>query len=137
MNGRKARALVDSGCTDTMVRAKLLDSWFGQSSMTAFDGTRVQCMGLSEPTISIHGNNFNQRVKVVGKIVANIDVVLGMDIIAQLGGMVVDSHGKVTFGPNLCAAVIDFDGNPNDYPLKIDDKDFSAVFDGLCLCIWW
>ena len=97
MNGQKAQALVDSGCTDTMVRAKLLNNWSGQSCIAAFDGSRVECLGLSQPMISIQGKFFNEKVKVVKNIVANIDVVLGMDFILQLGGMTIDSYGKVAF----------------------------------------
>ena len=43
--GRAVRALVDTGCTTTMVRSSLVGERVGESWMSALDGRKVRCGG--------------------------------------------------------------------------------------------
>ena len=125
INGKAAIALVDSGCTSTMVRSNMVDGWSGECSVKAFDGYKVKGLGFSNPTITIDGNSFKTNVMVVEKIVEGFDIVMGMDLILKLGGMRIAITGEVEFGKHICATNVCEVSSTLD---EIDDKDFVARF---------
>ena len=47
VGGRKIMALVDTGCTTTMVKSHLVTGWNGNGRVIAFDGRKVKCCGTS------------------------------------------------------------------------------------------
>ena len=69
---------------------------------------------------------------VVNNIVCNFKAVIGMDIILELGGVMLGRHG-IEFGEPVCAAV----SNPNVKAGIIEDKDFSAKFNGSYWTVDW
>ena len=96
VNGREARALVDTGCTTTMVHNRFADVVSGEAVVSAFDGRQVRCKWASNVEITVAGKKMNQEVTVVSEMVKGFDMVLGMDVIAALGGVEV-SGSKVQF----------------------------------------
>ena len=86
VNGKPARALVDTGCTSTMVKEQFVDCIQGERVMSAFHGPEVVCKGSAMVELSVSSVKVRQKVTVVGSIVGDIDVVLGMDTISRLGG---------------------------------------------------
>ena len=81
LNGRELIGLVDTGCTTSMVRADLLNTWYGKSNMIAFDGSTVQCLGQSHVKVLVDGEIIETTFMVVKNIVANFEMVIGMDVI--------------------------------------------------------
>ena len=122
VNGREAKALVDMGCTTTMVHERLTDSVSGEAIVSAFDGREVRCKGSSEVGMVVAGESMKREVTVVSDMVEGVDLVLGMDIIEVLGGVKIWGN-KVQFG-NLCA--VSYTGKAPD----IVDCDFEGWFDG-------
>ena len=123
VNGKAARALVDTGCTSTMVNERFVDCIQGKRVMAAFDGREVVCKGLAKVDMLVSSKKISQEVTVVDSIVGEIDVVLGMDTISRLGGVKVEEK-QVQFG-NICAVSCIDQRSPD-----IQDKDFEAFFDG-------
>ena len=123
VNGRLAHALVDTGCTTTMVHDKLVDSAKGEAVMVAFDGREVVCKGMMWVNLQIGEKVISQEVTVVENIVKGVEVVLGMDVIGRLGGIQV-KNGEVEFG--TCAMT----KNTKRPVPDITDRDFEAFFDG-------
>ena len=139
VDGIKRVALVDSGCTSTMVKAGIVRECDGNSSIIAFDGSEVACVGSSKATLAICGQELDSVVLVVEKLVAGYEIVLGMDIIMKLGGLHIDKCGNVVFGAgfkggtvhDLCAV------SQQGCPTKIDDPDFEAYFNGKYWTVEW
>ena len=80
--GREVRALVDTGCTTTMVRFNLVGERVGESWMSAFDGRKMRCGRERPVNLEVRGT----PVEVSAVAIEHLDVVLGMDVIEQLGG---------------------------------------------------
>ena len=99
VKGKRAKALVDTGCSTTVVAAHLVDNCSGTCSLVAFDGREVQCKGTSTIEFGVRGVQMRIRVIVASNIVNGIDVVMGMDVIGQLGG-VTTNNNKVVPDPN-------------------------------------
>ena len=123
VNAMPARALVDTGCTSTMVTEQFVNNVRGKRVMAAFDGREVVCKGSATVNMSVGSEKFQQEVTVVEKIVGEIDMVLGMDTISRLGGVKVEKS-QVQFGTVCAVACVD-QRSPD-----IEDKDFEAFFDG-------
>ena len=117
-------ALVDTGCTKSLVHVGIAGECYGQSNLIAFDGTNVRCLGLSKVMLVVNNQTIVTEMMVVESIVCDFKIVLGMDVIKQLGGVTVGGGG-VAFG-GVCASVCDETKCP-DY---IEDKDFTAKFNG-------
>ena len=61
VEGMKARALVDTGCTITLVTSCLVRSWSGRTHIKAVDG-RVTFRGSSTLTLSVDEEQFKIKV---------------------------------------------------------------------------
>ena len=140
LGGGKVRALVDTGCSAAVVKTSLVDSWEGKSRMTAFDGREVECRGISWVDLEVAGRLVGVRAVVVDSIVDGVDVVLGMEVIDQLGGVLV-AGSKVQFGGEQCLvaarSVSLSDGDGRGGICAIQDKDFNAEFDGEHWTVKW
>ena len=55
VKGREVRALVDTGCTMTVVSTKVCGQYSGMSSLVAFDGSVVQCKGEAKVPMVVNG----------------------------------------------------------------------------------
>ena len=102
--------------------------WWNEepTTMTAFDGRSVACKGDRWVELKIGGERLETKVTVVESIMGNVDVVLGMDVIKQMGGVTV-AEGSVQFGRVMCAIVNEEEDGES---LGIVDKDFEAKFNG-------
>ena len=123
INGKSAKALVDTGCTRTMVREGLIGRATGETVLAAFDGREVKYKGSARAEMSVGEETVSQEVMVMDWIVGGIDAVIGMDTISRLGGVKVQEK-LVQFG-NMCAIACGEKRRPD-----IVDKDFEAYFDG-------
>ena len=123
VNGNQVRALVDTGCTNSMVTQRVAGRVHGQKEMVAFDGRRVRCKGTSVAQVKVGDEVMQLEVTVAEQLVGGVDFVLGMDVISMLGGVRVQKH-TVCFGDTLCAAAV------TSAPPDISDPDFEAFYDG-------
>ena len=156
--GRAVRALVDTGCTTTMVRFSLVAERLGESWMSAFDERKVRCGGERPVNLEVGGTPVEVSAVAIEHLVGDLDVVLGMDVIEQLGGVMV-RNGGVDFGVERCLmarnegyrAVTEREGPGGPQRVEdlaealhgdhgeaeeaaeictIEEKDFRAKFDG-------
>ena len=119
VNGREARALVDTGCTTTMIHDRFAEVVSGVAIVSAFDGRQVRCKGASNVEITVAGKKMNQDVTVVSEMVEGFDLVLGMDVIAALGGVEV-SGSKVQFLREEKSVA-----RGRSYPARSDDSAYN------------
>lgn len=100
VNDVKRRVMVDSGCSRCLVHISCCGSWTPcNSAIMTMDGARHQCMGVSNVCLQ-EGSappKFVQAL-VVNFRPLNFDFVLGMNGVRALGGMRIESSGKVTLG---------------------------------------
>lgn len=96
VNGKRVRALVDTGCTTTFVMTSVSDSWNGASNIRAVDGREVTCYGETDAKIIVRNMPLQLREIVLDKLVTGIDVILGLGVIDQLGGATI-AKGQVKF----------------------------------------
>ena len=152
-------ALVDTGCTTTMVRFSLVGEQVGESWMSPFDGRKVRCGGERPVNLEVGGIPVEVSAVAIKHLVRDLDAVLGMDVIEQLGGVMV-RNGGVDFGVRRClmacnedyrvvskregavrprqiedpaGALQGDDGEAEEAAESgtIEDKDFRAEFDGV------
>ena len=125
INGKSAKALVDTGCTRTMVREGLTGRATGETVLAAFDGREVKCKGSAHAEMSVGEETVSQEVMVMDWIVGGIDAVIGMDTISRLGGVKVQEK-LVQFG-NMCAIACGEKGNARIRELKKHDEDADRL----------
>lgn len=141
------RALVDTGCTTTIVHSKYVTDIYGDACIKTFDDSMVKCKSVENLEVVVGGTCINvERALVVDKLVRGVDFVIGVDIINKLGG-VNFSDGVVTFGSlHVASAVISGipqQGQRNSYELEnaaelvVEDVDFKAIFDGQKWTVEW
>lgn len=154
------RALVDTGCSTTVLASRLVPKCEGKgSSLTAVDGREIICEGERIIYLTVQGLQLSVKAIILRRLVEGIDMVLGMDAINQLGGVVIADGESVKFGKVMeclhdrteearCAVMVKrqqpaksdvVTGTSNRgaadkelrlEPCKIDDRDFAARFDG-------
>ena len=98
-------ALVDTGCTTTMVKTHLVAGWNGNGRVVAFDGRNVKCCGTSNVQLELEGRQLNVEAIVNDHLVPGVEAIIGMDVIWQLGGVTVSEDG-VKFGTVRGAATV-------------------------------
>ena len=131
MHGCTRRALVDTGCSNTIVRAGVVTDWKKETvQTTAFDGRTVCCGGTAQIELEVDGEKVSTTATVSDHIVGDIDVLIGMDVITKLGGVSV-GQSKIQFGRRVACSVRGPQTTQNIHEnLIIEDKDFEASFDG-------
>ena len=141
VNGRRARAFADTGCTTTLLARNIARSWSGASNIRAVDGREVKCLGETTAEVIVRGIPIVLRALVVDHLVGGVDVVLGMKAINQLGGGTF-KDGQVTFGRCSATGMAVVEGGekigarePED--CRIEDEDFLATFDGEKWTVEW
>ena len=87
MGGVMVNALVDTGCTTTIVKEHLAQNYEGdrhQVQMTAFDGRQVRCYGTCRIRLKVAGSPVEVDAVVFKEVVEGIDVVMGNNFIDRL-----------------------------------------------------
>ena len=142
-NGYFRRALVDTGCTTTVVHSTVVaDCRSSSSSVIAFDGNAIQCKRRGGLEITVGEEIITVDAIIVESIVKGVDIVLGLDAITQLGGVTIHNgmikFGHVQFTATACADPISELADAND-ACSINDTDFLAKFNGefwTVECFW-
>ena len=113
-------ALLDSGCSHTIVSARLCKTWSRKNvKVTTIGGETQACCGVG--TVEIHtdsGVSAEMSVLVTQNDLLGFDLLLGYDAIKALGGVTIAQTGDVHFlEAPVCAAV------------HIDRPDFKVDYD--------
>ena len=122
VNGKKCMALVDSGCSRSLVTGSVCDPWSRQASdVLTVDGEILRSNGVGTITLAVDNvSPVKVDVLVVDSPMLGFDMLIGMDIIKTLGGVRINQAGDAIFSrtePRACAAI------------RIEEPDFSAEFD--------
>lgn len=129
--GRRARALVDTGCSRTILSptvVKRTQTRPAKEQVMMMSGDSVECKLAAVVEVIV------QRIHIrldclVANVVAGYDVLLGMDAVTMLGGVQVGNEvrflgggggggGEAKSGPVAAMSM----------EVRIDDDDFAAVF---------
>ena len=140
LNGRRIRALIDSGSTSSIVNAKFAeDVYSSDSQIMNVNGQSITCDGGSTMKLNIAGVDMVHSFLVMRDFVRGVDVIIGLDVIRRLGGVII-KDGSVEF----CRQVSHESVNPTlaaceekIEPLVIDDPDFTATFQGSKWVVAW
>ena len=135
VNGQPCRALVDTGCEETVVYVGCVRQWEKrETNMTAVNGSVVKCCGWADVCLEAQGRRAAVRAVVVEERLMGVDVLLGMTGVEALGGVFVRS-GEVRLGsegergtadcPQAAAVQVRY---PEDR--RIEAADFVAEFGG-------
>ena len=113
MDGQQSQALIDTGCTDTLVHASLCRDWTPkQTEMVTVDGGRLECVGSTCVEVVCQGRRVTLDALVVSeRPLGLLDVLIGMSGIVSLGGVAVRTPLQVSVGDGL-AGGDDSDGIP-------------------------
>ena len=92
VNKRQYLALVDTGCSQTIASTELA-SGRGGKGVVAVDGRLVRGIGEADVRLTVDGRQLEVACLVMANLVDGFKVIIGMDVIGQLGGATVDSAG--------------------------------------------
>ena len=114
VNGKRHMALVDFGCSRSLVTELVCNPWSQQTSDVLTVDVKT-LRGNSIGTITLVVDN----VSPVNRSLLGFHMLIGMDIIRMLGGVHIDQSGDAIFSrtePHACATI------------RIEEPDFSAEF---------
>ncbi|KAK4318086.1 hypothetical protein Pmani_010884 [Petrolisthes manimaculis] len=118
------------------------------AAVTIKKGGEIKCKGADWVRLRVNGEYVTVRAVASDRLVEGVDVVLGVDVIDQLGGVAV-AQGKVCFGALGVASVCQESvSRESEHKLNegcggsssnvvIEDSDFHAVFDGQKWTVKW
>ena len=115
-------ALVDTGCTQSLLRMACCQTWRKEKvQVLTVGGRTLSCRGIGTVQLGVSNRNpLDIKVLVVDGALLGFDLLLGLDVIKQLGGVIVTSTGDVNFPQSsepFCAAI------------RISEPDFCAEYD--------
>ena len=132
LNGKGVAALLDTGCSNTIVRSDLAKGFRGMTKVKNFHGETVVCQGSTPVEFNIKGARVKANVIGAEQLLDGVDVVLGMDVISQLGPIkIVEGQFEV---PTVQSCAVASNQKLFD---EIEDRDFSATFDGSAWTVKW
>ncbi|XP_068224113.1 uncharacterized protein [Palaemon carinicauda] len=94
---KETQGLVDTGCSTSVLHSKFVPRCKGEVYTSAFDGSHIKCKVADCVELGVNGKCVTVRTVVSNQLVNGVDVVLGVDVIDQLGGVTV-TQGKVDVG---------------------------------------
>ena len=133
VNGTSAVALVDTGCSRSIVSRRfpgVQRTVPANERITMMNGRQAVCRAASQLKVACHGRRFNLSC-LVADVVPGFDLLMGMDAIRKLGGVQVSRDGtRVTFLEQENVSAMSTE-------VRIDDKDFEAVFTNGAWTVSW
>ena len=110
VNGKRRMALVDSGCSWSLVTELVCNPWSQQASdVLTVDGKTLRSNGVGTITLAVYNIRLVKAdVLIVNSSLLGFDMLIGMDIIRMLGGVHIDQSGDAIFSrtePHACAAI--------------------------------
>ena len=102
MNNTGMTALVDTGCTTTLINSRLMSGCGRCGTVKAVDGRDLKCKGARQVEIKVCGVRVKVEAILMNRIIDGIDVIIGMDVINVMGGVTI-KKAEVKFGDVHCA----------------------------------
>ena len=136
INSRPQRALVDTGCSQSIVSAKLVRGQ-GKRNVATVDGRTVHGIGEANVELTVDGRRLVMKCLVMPNLVDGFGVILGMDVIKWFGRVCVGGNGVRFGGLEAVAAAAALPVDEKPAPVEISDKDFEAKFDGSKWIVGW
>ena len=120
---QKLKCLVDTGCTKSIVAAKTAKRLNVAMSacnerISLMNGSLTPCTSFCSIKIDVSHVALTADC-LVSDLLGDYDLILGMDIITQLGGLIIDKNGNVNFNSNNSACAVS---------CVVDDVDFDVQF---------
>ena len=132
VNGSWCQAMVDSGCTRTIVHASKCKKWRRRAVvMKQIGGDGWRCQGTAKVLVEAKGGGEAEvSVNVTTAKPFGFECVLGMDVIKRMGGVTILDEATAVFGTErgTSAAAV------QQGELRVDEKDFNAAFDPVEKC---
>ena len=120
INGFQRLALLDTGCSRSLITRALCHSWEKVDVFTVGEGA-LRCCGIGHVQLDVgSGCPIDVEVLVADRKLLGFNLLLGFDIIKQLGGVYMTREGTVSF-PQL--------DRPVCTAITINKPDFHAEFD--------
>ena len=163
VDGEQLVALVDSGCSRTVVARRLVKKLARSGgSVTMVDGGSVMVDCKGEVTMTVFGQTLTMECMVLAKMLTSFELILGMDFIRELGGVWIGPnkvelallatkeagvaerplgdglklHPALGGWPKTAEDVEEL-GLVSTKQLVVEDVDFSATFDGSKWMVKW
>ena len=97
------RALVDTGCSRTIVARKLVNEVRpSRDIVLSVDGSILRC-GTGYLELAVQDRSIRTRVLVLDSLLSQFDLVLGMDVIQEMGGQRWFGHlGRPSYQLGVC-----------------------------------
>ena len=76
VNGVMVIALVDTGCSNSLVESDLVERCYGKSNLIAFDGREVESQGHSNVELCVAGQTVRADLMVVERIACDFKVII-------------------------------------------------------------
>ena len=107
INGVRVKALVDSGCEQSVIMQKLVEQ-LGlhkcgpDHQVIVLNGCKATCKGETSVVVDV-SNDPSVKLKFLfaSQLVANCSVILGMTGISKLGGMIINACSEVEFAGGM------------------------------------
>ena len=131
VNNTVMTALVDTGCTTTLINSRLMSGCSRCGIVKAVDGRDIKCKRARQVEIKVRGVQVKVEAILMNRIIDGIDVIIGMDVINEMGGVTI-KEAEEKFGDVHCAVAAH-----RLNVCKIEDKDFEANFDGEKWMVKW
>ena len=100
-------------------------------TVKAVDGRDIKHKGAQQVEIKVCGVRVKVEVILMNRIIEGINVIIGMDVINEMGGVTI-KEAEVKFGDVHCAVAAHWLNI-----CKIEDKDFEENFDGEKWMVKW
>ena len=109
VEGKEEKALVNTGWTAMLIYSEFLNACKSMSSIKPVNGKEVVCRGVSIVT-EICGWLLKAEIILMNEIIEGVAIIVGMDIVSQLGGVTIYENGTMEFRGVHCKYTI----NSND-----------------------
>ena len=110
VNGRVAAAIVDTGCSKTILNQNFLSKnqrkCLNSPKVVTFEEKAHQRIESEVATLEVDGIKVRDEVILVDFRPFGADMILGMNSIRLLGGVSVSPLGKVKFGSSYCGTAV-------------------------------
>jgi len=102
LNGRASLGLVDTGCSQTLIRSNLVGKPLHPKEILTVDGRIAQCDCELFCNLVVQGQEVHINCLVMRRMIRRVDVILGLDVIRNLDGVQVSNDG-IRFGLGVVA----------------------------------
>ena len=130
LGNKRVRGLLDTGCSNSIVKASLVGEPSGSSFVSDFSGKLVECGGSVLVELKINGKLLNVKMIAADELLKGVDIVIGWDVIKEVWPNLFDQ-------PCAGVATKSLSGNGVKVADVIEDKDFSAKFHGSVWTVEW